>query len=143
VTDANLVLAKLGTLNEQIARMERRRAIDLELFRDDLDRQDALAMSLLVALQEAADVAMHIASDEGWGVAPSYAESFHRLAQHGIIDAALAAKLANIASLRNRIAHGYTSMDFERLWRETPGGIETFRDYASRVAAYVGGAGVR
>jgi uncharacterized protein YutE (UPF0331/DUF86 family) len=137
VTDVNLVLAKLAALNEQVARMERRRASDLEAFRQDVDRQDALAMSLLVALQEAADIALHLASDEGWGVAPSYAESFQRLAQHGVIQTSLAARLATIASLRNRVAHGYATMDFERLWRETPLGIEAFRQYAAEVASFL------
>jgi uncharacterized protein YutE (UPF0331/DUF86 family) len=140
VTDVNLVLAKLAALNEQVARMERRRASDLEAFRQDVDRQDALAMSLLVALQEAADIALHVASDAGWGVAPSYAESFQRLAQHGVIEASLAASLATIASLRNRVAHGYATMDFERLWRETPLGIEAFRQYAAQVASFLAGA---
>jgi uncharacterized protein YutE (UPF0331/DUF86 family) len=137
MTDSNLVLAKLSVLGEQLARMERRRATDLDSFRQDIDLQDALAMSLLVSLQEAADIALHIASDEGWGVAPSYAESFQRLAQHGLIDASLASRLANIASLRNRLAHGYASLDFERLWREAPAGIEALRQYAAKIAAHL------
>jgi uncharacterized protein YutE (UPF0331/DUF86 family) len=139
MTDNSLVLAKLSILGEQLARMERRRAIDLDTFRKDSDRQDAPAMSLLVALQEAADIALHIASDEGWGVAPSYAESFQRLAQHGLIDASLASSLSNVASLRNRVAHGYATLDFEPLWRETPAGIDALRKYAARIAAHLGG----
>jgi hypothetical protein len=39
VTDVNLVLAKLAALNEQVARMERRRASDLEAW--TLTRQQA------------------------------------------------------------------------------------------------------
>jgi uncharacterized protein YutE (UPF0331/DUF86 family) len=59
------VLAKLTTLREHVDRMERRRPSELAPFRADSDRQDALALSLVVALQEAADIALHIASDEG------------------------------------------------------------------------------
>jgi uncharacterized protein YutE (UPF0331/DUF86 family) len=140
VTDIGLVLAKLAALQEQVTRMERRRSADLETFRTDLDRQDALAMSLLVALQEAADIALHIASDEGWGLPSSYADAFQLLARQGLIDVLLATKLANIASLRNRVAHGYASLDFERLWKETPDGIEAFRQYSARIAAHVGSA---
>ena len=90
MTNAGLVLAKLTTMREHTDRMERRRSSSLELFGKDSDRQDALALSLLVALQEAADIALHIASDEGWGVASSYAESFGLLAAHGVIDDDLA-----------------------------------------------------
>lgn len=37
----------------------------------------------------------------------SYADSFDVLARHGVIAAPLAAELAAVCALRNRIAHGY------------------------------------
>lgn len=139
MTDTGLVLAKLATLREHTDRMERRRPPSLDAFREDIDLQDALALSLMVALQEAADIALHIASDEGWGIASSYAESFQLLARRGVIEQELARRMANIASLRNRIAHGYATVDFERLWRETPEGIAGLRAYSAAVATYLGG----
>jgi uncharacterized protein YutE (UPF0331/DUF86 family) len=137
MTNVILVLAKLTTLREHVDRMERRRPPDLDILRDDLDRQDALALSLLVALQEAADIALHIASDEGWGVAASYAESFDLLARRHVIAPELARRMTAIAALRNRIAHGYGTIDVERLWRETPAGIEALRGFAAAIAAYL------
>jgi len=137
VTDAALVLAKLTTLRDHLGRMEKRRPSELALFQADVDRQDALALSLLVALQEAAAIALHIASDEGWGVASSYAESFDMLGRHEVIDADLARRMAGIGSLRNRVAHGYGSVDVERIWRETPAGVATMREFAAAIAAYL------
>ena len=137
MTDPALVLAKLTTLREHTRRMEQRRASALEVFRTDVDRQDALALSLMVALQEASDVALHIASDEGWGVASSYAESFELIATHGVIEADLARRMADIASLRNRIAHGYGSVDVERIWREAPAGVTAMKAYAAAIAAFL------
>lgn len=138
MTDAVLVLAKLTTLRDHLARMERRRPATFDELRTDVDRQDALALSLLVALQESADIALHMAADEGWGVASSYAESFELLAKAGVIGRDLARKLAAIASLRNRVAHGYASVDAERIWREVPEGIECLRRFAAAVAARIG-----
>jgi hypothetical protein len=60
MTDTTLVLAKLTTLREHVERMERRRASTMDQFRADVDRQDALALSLMVALQEGADIALHV-----------------------------------------------------------------------------------
>jgi uncharacterized protein YutE (UPF0331/DUF86 family) len=137
VTNVALVLAKLTTLRDHVGRMERRRPPDPRTLREDLDRQDALALSLLVALQEAADIALHIASDEGWGVASSYAQSFDLLARHQVIDPDLAGRLAAIAALRNRIAHGYGTVDAERIWQEAPAGIDTLRTYAIAIAQYL------
>ncbi len=138
MTDVGIVLAKLTTLREHVDRMERRRPTTAEAFGADVDRQDALALSLLVALQEAADIALHMASDEGWGVASSYADSFDLLARRRVIEPDLARRLVGIASLRNRVAHGYGSVDFGRIWRETPDGILALRQYAAVIAAYVG-----
>jgi uncharacterized protein YutE (UPF0331/DUF86 family) len=138
MTNAALVLAKLTALREHADRMERRRPDRADALRTDLDRQDALALSLMVALQEAADIALHIGSDEGWGVASSYAESFDLLARRGVIGMELAACLSGIAALRNRIAHGYSSVDFERIWRETPEGVTALREFAAAIAVYVG-----
>lgn len=138
MTDQTLVLAKLTTLREHADRMERRRPATLDAFRADVDRQDALALSLVVALQEAADVALHIASDEGWGVPSSYADSFEVLARRGVITAELAQRMGAIASLRNRIAHGYGTVDFERIWREAPAGVAALRELAAAIAAFLG-----
>lgn len=138
MTDPALVLAKLTTLTEHVDRMERRRPATVEAFRNDVDRQDALALSLIVALQEATNIALHIGSDEGWGIAPSYAESFELLTRHGVITPELARRMAGISALRNRIAHGYGSIDFERIWRETPEGIQAMREFAAAIAAFLG-----
>jgi uncharacterized protein YutE (UPF0331/DUF86 family) len=137
MTNAVLVLAKLTTLREHVDRMERRRPSDSATLHRDIDRQDALSLSLLVALQEAADISLHIASDEGWGIASSYADAFGLLARRGVIDQDLAGRMAAIARLRNRIAHGYGSLDVERLWQETPAGVHTLRAFAAAIAAYL------
>ncbi|MBI2216967.1 MAG: hypothetical protein HYU51_06675 [Candidatus Rokubacteria bacterium] len=71
MTDTVLVLHKLTTMREHIARARRRRPATPDALRTDVDLQDALAMSLLVAIQEAADIAFHITADEGWGIPSS------------------------------------------------------------------------
>ncbi len=137
MTNTALVLSKLSTLRDHVDRMERRRPATLDEFRGDVDRQDALALSLLVALQEASDIALHIASDEGWGIASSYAASFDMLARHGVIDEELSTRLVGVAALRNRVAHGYASVDFERIWREVPEGVASLRKYTAAIARFI------
>jgi uncharacterized protein YutE (UPF0331/DUF86 family) len=137
VTDATLVLAKLTTVREHVDRIERRRRGTFEQFRGDVDRQDALALSLIVALQESADIALHIASDQGWGVPPSYAAAFDLLAERGVIDRDLARRMAAIASLRNRVAHGYGSVDLDRIWREIPDGVATLVAFTGAIAGFI------
>lgn len=137
MTNADLVARKLTTLREHLARIRRRRPATVEELRGDVDRLDALSLSLLVVVQEAVDIAYHVAGDEGWGVPASHREGFELLARHGVVDAALAAELATAAQVRNRIAHGYSTVDVERLWAEVPNGVATFERFAVAVARHL------
>lgn len=136
--DELLVLRKLTILREHVARARRRRPDALEAFRADTDRQDALALSLLVAIQEALDIAMHVSADEGWGTPGSYAESFEMLARNGVLDAALAADLGRVVAVRNRIAHGYATVDLDRIWAELPAGLLALDRFAAAIARHAG-----
>ena len=137
MTDKGVVSRKLASLREHVGRLRRRRGEDLAAFRANVDLQDAVAMSLLVAVQDTLDIALHLASDEGWGVPPSYAESFAVLERHAVLDAALARSLVRMATLRNRIAHGYATVDVERIWAELPAGIDAFDAFAASIATWV------
>lgn len=141
MTNAPLVARKLAVLDEHLRRLRERRPAELEHFARDLLVQDAVALSVLVVVQEAMDIALHIASDEGWELASTYRDAFIVLERHGVIDAALAASLAGAAQLRNRIAHGYATLDAERLWNELPAGVASFDAFASAIAAFLHPAG--
>lgn len=140
MTDVMLVLRKLTILREHAARVARRRPADVADYAN-VDLQDALAMSLLVAIQEASDIALHIASDEGWGIPSSYAEGFELLAAHGLLDPELARQLARMAALRNRIAHAYAFVDPERVHAELPVGLAALERFAVAVATHVSNPG--
>jgi len=137
LTNVSLVANKLGVMQEHLRRLTERRPAEAAVLSADLLLQDAVAMSLLVVVQEAVDIALHIASDEGWQVATTSREAFSVLARHGVIDEALATSIGGAAQLRNRIAHGYASIDVDRLWAELPTGIETFTAYAAAIAAFL------
>jgi uncharacterized protein YutE (UPF0331/DUF86 family) len=139
MTDPAIVLRKLSALREHAARLERRRPATAEALGTDIEVQDALSMNLLVSVQAALDIALHIASDEGFGVPATYAESFRTLADHGVIDDQTARQLAGMAALRSRIAHGYASVDFARIWGELPAGIAGFKAFQLAIARHLGG----
>jgi uncharacterized protein YutE (UPF0331/DUF86 family) len=39
--------------------------------------------------------------------------------------------------LRNRIAHGYATLDAERLWNELPEGVASFAAFSAAVGAFL------
>ncbi len=53
--------------------------------------------------------------------------------------ARLARRLAGMAALRNRIAHGYASVDFARIWSELPDRIAALNSLQAAVARHLGG----
>lgn len=124
-------------LREHLERVRARRPAKVELLASDTLLQDALAMSLLVAIQEAIDIAFHVVTDEGWGMPGSYAEAFDILAKHHVIQGALVSSLEGCARLRNRLAHGYASVDVERIWSELPSGIQALDDFVAAISVLV------
>lgn len=137
MTDAELVIQKLAILREHVARARRRRPATADALSADVDVQDSLSLSVIVAIQEAIDVAFHIVSDNGWGAPASYAESFELLARNGVIDTPLASFLAKAVGLRNRLAHAYATLDVERLWSELPAGLDALDRYAEAIARFL------
>jgi uncharacterized protein YutE (UPF0331/DUF86 family) len=135
--DAGLVLHKLQRLREQVALTRARRPTAPGVLSRDLVLRDALALAFMVALQEAIDIAYHIVADEGWGIPDSHRAAFDALAAHEVLADHLASDVSAAAVMRNRIAHGYASVDHERLWRELPDGLRALDAFAAAVAAWL------
>jgi uncharacterized protein YutE (UPF0331/DUF86 family) len=138
VTNRVLVLRKLATLREHVANARARRPASETDLRSDALLRDALALSVLVAIQEAIDIAFHVGTDEGWGVPATFAESFDLLARHGVLDDEVAGAMAAACALRNRIAHAYASVDVERFWRELPAGLTALDRFAQSILRFAG-----
>ena len=94
-------------------------------------------LALLVACQEVVDIAYHVVADEGWGVPTSHSDAFESLAQHSVITTETAEAISKVARARNRIAHGYASIDHARLWTELPDGLVTLERFSREVAAWL------
>ena len=137
MTDAALVLHKLQRLKTQVTVTRTRRPAAVEVLSQDHVLRDALALAFMVALQEAIDISYHVVADEGWGVPDSHRAAFDLLAAHRVLPAELAGQLGAAAAMRNRIAHGYASVDHQRLWREIPDALRALDDFAATVAAWL------
>jgi uncharacterized protein YutE (UPF0331/DUF86 family) len=124
-------------LKEQAKLVRERRPAVADALASDTVLRDALALALLVAVQETIDIAYHIVADEGWGLPDSHAAAFQLLASNSVLDADLAARVTAIARVRNRIAHGYASVDHARLWAELPDGLATLTEFAAAVARWL------
>ncbi len=140
MTTKRIVLRKLETLNEHWQRLRNRllKRTQAAAMQQDLD--DAINMSLLVCTQQVVDISSHIATDDGLGTPESAAAATLTLARHNILSEDLARRLAALVSLSNRIAHGYSEIDTERVSLELPSGLEAMDRFVEAVLRYLGSA---
>ena len=95
-------------------------------------------------LQESIDAAVdcnnHLLRTRGEPPAEDYFSSFVALGRAGIIDAALARRLAPAAGLRNRIVHEYEEIDHALILQAAQSAPDELRAYVAAVEQYLDGA---
>ena len=116
-------------VRRHLARVAERLPAEASALRPVTDVSDAVILHLWQAVQVVIDLAVSACLRWDLGSPASYAEAFRRLAGAGIIDAALAARLARAAGFREVIAHAYDQLDMTRVFRaasEGPRDLESF-----------------
>ena len=111
MTDADVVLAKVATMERCRARIAEIRSPARQPHLLPVDVEDLLAVNLQRAAQAAIDLAMHVVSSEGYGIPADLAEGFTLLAKHGVIDEELAGRLRRMVGFRNIAVHQYQALD--------------------------------
>lgn len=134
----DLVAAKIGRargwLNDAAATLLN----PLETFLADPKGRDLSLFYLFLAIQECIDLAAHWVADGGWGEPDDAGSAFDVLADRGVIARDTAGALRAAAGLRNRIAHGYALLDYERVHREAQPGLPALRDFLVAIAKAAG-----
>lgn len=111
---------------------------DAEAFVSAVRDRDLAIFYLFLALQESIDLAAHWVADAGWGAPDDAGSTFDMLAERGAIERSLADRLREGVGLRNRIAHGYALLDYNRVQSEAIRGIPTVRSFLDAVGREAG-----
>lgn len=112
MVDFDVVTAKIAAIDRCLARIaevrgERRAALLA------VDVADITTLNLQRAVQAAIDLASHVAATEGYGLPDTAAGVFTLLAERGIVDEELAARLRRMVGFRNIAIHDYQALDPE------------------------------
>ena len=134
----DVVGRKLSRATEWLDKAEERLSRPSAEFLSDDDSQDLASFHLLLAIQECIDLAAHWIADAGWESPDEAGALFGVLASRRAIDHKLAASLKGAVGLRNRIAHGYSTVDHERIHNEYREGVEVLRKFLALVADEAG-----
>jgi uncharacterized protein YutE (UPF0331/DUF86 family) len=134
----DLVAAKVARAKGWLDRAERLISVPFEELAADEDRRDLASFCLFLTIQECIDLAAHWIADARWGSPEDAASTFDLLADRQAIDRDLAERLRGAVGLRNRIAHGYFTVDHAKLQSEFQKGAETLRRFLARVSSEAG-----
>ncbi len=130
----DLIAQKLANARRRIQAAEEIFGQPLEELLPDEPARDLGCFYLFLAIQECIDIAAHWVADEDWGAPEDVGGVFDVLRDQGVIDADLAQGMRGATGLRNRIAHGYGSLDPARVWAEYRPGSKHLRAYLAAIA---------
>lgn len=110
----DVVLNKKESIERCIGQIRNYYQLPSELpFEEDYLKQDAIALNLLRACEQAIDLANHTVRVEKLGLPKESRDSFKLLADHKIIPAELARRLQGMVGFRNVLVHEYQRLDIK------------------------------
>ena len=128
-----LLLRKIVLCRDRIHKLRAAEPTSPEEILIDERTEAFIAFHLFLLVQDAIDLAAHLIADRGLGVPSSQREAFEMLAKAGLVSPASAQAMAQMAALRNRIAHSYGDLDPVRMVREMPSGLEAVSRFLDEV----------
>ena len=138
MVDKDLIMAKAGSVRKHLNRIEMKRSVDLKTFLSDIDRQESILFNIQMAVQNCIDMAAHIISDEGFGVAGSTNEMFYLLEENGYLDTDLTEKMVRAVGFRNLIVHEYVRVELEQVFEIAQTGVQDISDYLQSIFRKLG-----
>ena len=100
---------------------------------DEYDIQDIFVLNLQRAIQSAIDIAVHISSTEGWGIANKIRGNFLILSEKKVISKDLANKMIKMVGFRNIAIHDYSNLDVNILKAILQTSLKDVEDFYSRI----------
>jgi len=131
--DKDLILAKAGKVDSHLRRIREKKAVTLEEFLGDLDRQESILFNMQMAIQSCIDIAAHVISDEEMGVPGSTNEMFYMLQENSWLPPELTEKMVAAAGFRNLIVHEYDNVDLKRVYDIAQQDISDLEDFLKAI----------
>ncbi len=139
-SDPEVVRRHLGALREALVNLRRHAGRTANELSNDADLRWAVERGLQLCVQNALDIATHLAASAGLD-APDYATAIDRLADLSVIPREFSNRLRPMAGFRNVLVHGYLQVDLGVVQRVLAESLDDLERFAAAVEAYIRGAG--
>ncbi len=140
--DAGVIRRHVAALRESIGRLRGIRGVDETALRTRIELRWAVERGLQVCVQNALDIATHIAAGSGMDT-PDYASAIDRLGELGVLQPAFAARLRPMAGFRNVLVHAYLETDPAIVIRVLREGLDEIEKFAGCVEKWLADVGNR
>ncbi len=128
----------LAALRGALRELRRHQGASARSLRTDTTRRWAVERGLLLCIQNALDIASHVASTEGHDP-PTYGDSIDSLVASGVLPAEFGEQFRAVAGFRNIIVHGYLDLDLNRVARFLGEDLEDFEVFARHIESWLEG----
>ncbi len=130
----DVVLRKLQFLRRVLRDLEGYRGATIEQV---TAHHYAIERLLELLVTAASDLLFHLLSERSVEV-NSYREAFERAGKHGLLPAALAARLREAAGLRNRLVHLYEEISMPQLRESAQEALDDFPTFIEAIEQQLG-----
>lgn len=137
MVNKSVILKKISHIRHSLSRLNEKKNVTFECFKNNLDTQDVVIHNLQLAIQGCVDIGSHIISDEGWGVAGSLSEIFYILQDKGIIKKSdLIDRLISMIGFRNILVHEYEDVNIDIVFNILQNCLKDIEDYLLTIVDY-------
>ncbi|MGH9230274.1 MAG: type VII toxin-antitoxin system HepT family RNase toxin [Acidimicrobiales bacterium] len=121
----------LEALGQYRARLDELRRLDVEEYVTSHAYEGRYLVQACAQL--CIDLGNHLISSEGWRIPADFRDTFTVLQEQQVLGPELAGRLRDLAGLRNRLVHLYTTIDDALVHGFLAGGITDLDRFAQRV----------
>lgn len=136
--DREVIDQKLESLRRCIKRAREKCPTELDALVRSFDLQDIITLNLTRAVQLCVDIGAHMVADSEIRPPDTMSETFDLMAETGILDGALAARLKKAVGFRNISVHNYRSIDWAIVHAICRHNLGDFDDFARAVVSHMG-----
>ncbi|HEY3357597.1 MAG TPA: DUF86 domain-containing protein [Polyangia bacterium] len=129
--DRELIIREAGELRRHSARVRMFLPADAGIFAADEMLQDIVGFNLMLAIDGAIDLAAELLSAQGVVPPRLHRQAFEALAREGLVEPALAERLADAADLRQLLKHAHSGFDWARVHADAPRHLETLARFVT------------
>ncbi|MDY6769701.1 MAG: DUF86 domain-containing protein [Candidatus Nanohaloarchaea archaeon] len=139
--DSDVIEQKIDIIQEQLAYLSEVEEDGQEAFTDSFERKQAVKHSLQEAIEACIDIGNHIAAAENLSRGEDLSDIFGSLADAGVVDDDLGARLEEMTKFRNLLIHRYAYVDEDRLWTIATEDINDIPAFVEAVQGYLAESG--